>query len=101
MGKLSHGRLRRITAEFRGDEAVELDILEVSLRIEEVARTRQEVDSLVVRLAIQALRRAIAEFCDKTGVRYPNYRSLVEFLEDPRRETDDREPSNVVSLPGS
>lgn len=100
MGKLSHGRVRRIIAEFRGDEAVELDILEVSLRIEEVARTRQEVDSLMVRLAIQALKRAIDEFCGKTGVRYPNYRSLVEFLDEPRHEADSREPSNVVSLPG-
>lgn len=100
MGKLSHGRLRRITAEFRGDEAVELDIIEVSLRIEEVARTRLEVDSLMVRLAIQALKRTITEFCGKTGVRYPNYRSLVEFLDDHCHEADSREPSNVVSLPG-
>lgn len=97
MGKLSHGRIRRVAAEFRGDEAVELDIMEVSLRIEEVARTRLEVDSLMVRLAIRALKRALTDFCSKTGVRYPNYGALLAFLED-RPEAESREPAKVVSL---
>ncbi|MBI2311835.1 MAG: hypothetical protein HYU77_04940 [Betaproteobacteria bacterium] len=101
MSKLSHGRIRRIAAEFRGDEAVELDILEVMLRIEDVARTRQEVDSLMVRLGIKSLQRAIAELCSKTGVRYPSYPLLLAYLEDrPETAKPDHEPSNVVNLPG-
>lgn len=99
VSKLGHGRVRRVTAEFKGDEAVELDILEVLLRIEEVARTRQDVDSLMVRLGIKALKRALAELCSKSGVRYPSYPLLLAYLED-HPDTEDREPSNVVSLQG-
>jgi hypothetical protein len=36
----AHGRLKRLHAEFRGDEAVEIDMLEVILRMGEISRTR-------------------------------------------------------------
>ncbi len=51
----SHGRVKRLHAEFRGDEAVEIDMLEVMLRMGEISRTRIESDTRLVRLALKAL----------------------------------------------
>ena len=96
VNRLGHGRVRRIAAEFRGDEAVELDILEVSLRMGEMARTRIEADTMLVRLALKALDNAIADYCRKTGSRYPSGKMLMRYLDHlPDDITDD---PKVVSL---
>lgn len=97
MNKVSHGRLKRINAEFRGDEAVEIDILEVMLRMGEVARTRIESDTKLVRLALKALDRVIADCCGRTGQRYPTYSMLVKYL-DERDPVPQPEPTRVVSM---
>jgi hypothetical protein len=97
LNRMGHGRLRRVTAEFRGDEAVALDILEVALRMGEVARTRIEADTMVMRLALQALDRMIAEYCRETGARYPSYRTLSRHLAG-GASTTATEESNVVNL---
>jgi len=97
MSTISHGRVKRITAEFRGDEAVEIDILEVMLRMGEVARARIECDTKIVRLALKALDRAIADYCVRTGQRYPSYTVLEKFLEE-RDAAAQAEPARVVSL---
>ncbi|HXF68094.1 MAG TPA: hypothetical protein VNK67_15535 [Burkholderiales bacterium] len=97
MKPVNHGRIKRIHAEFRGDEAVEIDILEVMLRMGEVSRSRMECDTKLVRLALKALDRAIAEYCSRTGQRYPTYSVLARHLE----ETDGAaaaEPTRVVSM---
>ncbi len=97
MNRLTHGRIKRLNAEFRGDEAVEIELLEVSLRMGDVARTRMEADTLLARLALKALARAMGEYCGKTGLRYPSYRVLSAYL---NGETDSGEPaaSRVVNL---
>ena len=97
MSSVSHGRTKRINAEFRGDEAVEIDILEVMLRMGDVSRTRIECDTRLVRLALKALDRVIAEYCAKTGQRYPVYPALVKFL-DEREPAAPADPGRVVSL---
>jgi len=97
LGTVNHGRVKRMHAEFRGDEAVELDILEVMLRMDEVSRTRIECDTKLMRLALKALDRAIAEYCARTGLRYPAYLALVKFL-DERELTAQVEPTRVVSM---
>lgn len=97
MNKLGYGRLRRIAAEFRGDEAVELDILEVSLRMGEVARTRIEADTMLVRLALKALDNAITDYCRKTGSRYPSCKALMRYLDN--RPDDVADDPKIVSLP--
>lgn len=71
MASLNQGRVRRIHAEFRGDEAVELEILEVMLRMGEVSRTRIDTDTRMVRLAFRALERVVADYSGRTGQRYP------------------------------
>ena len=97
MNKLTHGRVKRIHAEFRGDEAVELDILEVSLRLGEVARTRMEADTVLTRLAYKALFRCVEEYSRKSGQRYPTYRSLLSYLEGAPIESEP-EGARVVSI---
>ena len=97
MSTASHGRVKRINAEFRGDEAVEIDILEVMLRMGEVSRTRIECDTRLVRLALKALDRVIADYCARTGQRYPVYPALVKFL-DERETPAPAEPTRVVSM---
>lgn len=98
MNRFGHGRLRRITAEIRGDEAVAIDILEVSLRMGEVARTRIESDTLLVRLALKTLDSVIAQCCSETGSRYPSYKALLRYL-DGRAGHAEPEDSNIVNLP--
>jgi len=97
MGTVNHGRLKRMHAEFRGDEAVELDILEVMLRMDEVSRTRIECDTKLMRLALKALDRAIADYCARTGQRYPAYHALLKFL-DEQELVAQAEPTRVVSM---
>lgn len=93
----SHGRIKRVNAEFRGDEAVEIEILEVMLRMGEVSRTRIECDTKLVRLALKALDRAVADYCGRTGQRYPTYSVLVKHL-DEREAPVQAEPARVVSM---
>lgn len=99
MNTLSHGRIKRIHAEFRGDEAVEIDILEVMLRMGEVSRTRIEGDTRLVRLALKALDRVMTDYTGKTGQRYPSYLVLMKYLD----ELEGSAPveARVVNLPKS
>lgn len=97
MASLNQGRIKRLHTEFRGDEAVELEILEVMLRMGEVARTRIESDTRLVRLALKALDRAIADYCARTGQRYPTYVVLSRYL-DEREAAAPGEPNRVVSI---
>jgi rubrerythrin len=92
-----HGRVKRINAEFRGDEAVEIDILEVALRMADVARTRAECDTKLVRLALRALDRTITQYCSRTAQRYPGYAALARFM-DEQEATEQAEPARVVSM---
>jgi hypothetical protein len=99
MSGSTHGRVKRIHAEFRGDEAVELDILEVMLRMGEVSRTRIESDTRLVRLALKALDRVMADYTGKTGQRYPSYIVVMKYLD----ELEGAAPADarVVNLPKS
>lgn len=97
MNRLAHGRVKRPHAEFRGDDAVELDIREVSLRLGEVARTRIEADTVLARLAFKALYRCIEDYSRKTGLRYPTYRNLAAYLDGTAVESDG-DGARVVSI---
>ncbi len=97
MTSLNQGRIKRIQAEFRGDAAVELEILEVMLRMREVSRTRVECDTKLVRLALKALDRAIADYSERTGQQYPTYGVLASYLEG-NVGAAQAEPPRVVSI---
>lgn len=97
MASFNQGRVKRIHAEFRGDEAVELEIIEVMLRMGEVSRTRIDTDTRMVRLALKALERMIADYTSKTGQRYPTYVLLSKYL-DERESPAQAETARVVSI---
>ena len=97
MTRLTHGRVKRIHAEFRGDEAVDLDVLEVSLRLGDVARTRIEADTLLTRLAYKALYRCFEEYSRKSGQRYPTYRMLLAYIDGAPIENE-ADGARVVSI---
>lgn len=73
---------RRISAELRGDDAVEADMLETMLRIQEMVRTKVERDSMLVQLAIMSLGRIVSDFRKKTGKRFPTAQDIEDFLHD-------------------
>lgn len=97
MSSLNQGKVKRVHAEFRGDEALELEILEVMLRMDEVSRTRIDTDTRMMRLAVKALGRVIVDFSVRTGQRYPTYAMLSRHLEEREAATQD-EPAQVVSM---
>lgn len=97
MASLNQGRIKRVHAEFRGDEAVALEILEVMLRMGEISRTRIDTDTRMVQLALKALERVIADYTARTGQRYPTYLMLSKHL-DEREAPAQAEPARVVSI---
>lgn len=96
----SHGRAKRLHAEFRGDEAVEIDMLEVILRMGEISRTRIESDTRLVRLALKALQNAMTDYCRKSGQRYPGYMTMMKYLDDADDPGQAGSP-RVISLPSA
>ena len=94
----SHGRVKRLHAEFRGDEAVEIDMLEVILRMGDISRTRIDSDTRLTRLALKALHNAMNDYCRKTGLRYPNYMTMMKYLDDTE---DQGQGSRVINLPSA
>jgi hypothetical protein len=97
VASLNHGRIKRIHAEFRGDEAVHLEILEVMLRMGEVTRSRIDSDTRLVRLALKALERVIADYSGKSGQRYPTYLMLSKHLDESDAPAQAESP-RVVSI---
>ena len=63
-----------------GDAAVEVDLLLRSLGIDAMARAKVEQDSVLVRLAIAALQRTMAECGRQLGKKYPDYEEVCQCL---------------------
>lgn len=87
---------RRICADFVGDEATDLDILEVSLGIHRSARSKSDRDTMLLKASIIALTEALQRYIQKTGIRYPDYEVFVQWLKD--GETVAAEDKAVVRL---
>jgi hypothetical protein len=102
MATLDHGRVRRVFADLRGDEAEELEILEVMLRMGEVSDTRIDTDTRMVRLAFRALGRVIGEFSARTGLD-PTYLMLCKHLEvrNAATQAETTQFGSVRELPGA
>lgn len=97
MANPDQGWVRRVHAEFRGEEATKLEILEVMLRMGEVSCTRIDTDTRMVRLAFRALERVIGEFSARTGLHDPSYLMLSRHLEE-WDAAPQAEPAQVVSM---
>jgi hypothetical protein len=98
MNRITHGRIKRIHAEFRGDEAVEIELLEVTLRMSDITRSRIDADTQLVRLALKALRRAMDDYCVQSGSRYPPYGALLTYLSGEAADAPAPEDARVVNL---
>lgn len=79
-------KVKRLSAEFIGDQAIEIELLEVSLRSGEEARSKLERDTALVGLALRALEHAIDEYRQKTGIRYPSRQQIEEYLSGERTD---------------
>ncbi len=93
MSKETDGMVaRRVCADFLGDDATDLDILEVSLGIHRNARSKSDRDTMLLKAAIIALSEAVERYRKKTGTRHPEYQEFLQWMqngektEEPERE---------------
>lgn len=73
-------KVKRLSAEFVGDQAIEIELLEVSLRSGEEGRSKLEKDTALVGLALRALEHTIDEYRAKTGIRFPSRHEIEQHL---------------------
>ena len=72
--------IRRVSAEFSGDEAVDLEIIEVSLGLSRVTRSKSERDTKLMQIALAALRKAVEQYRLESGERYPEFSEFAAWL---------------------
>ncbi len=72
--------VKRISGEFHGDDAVEMEIIEVSLGVSRIARSKSDRDDLVLRAARFALTKTLALYRLETGERFPEYHDFLSWL---------------------
>lgn len=73
--------IRRICADFQGEAAVEIDMLEVQIGINRAARNRSERDAFMVELALLSLRKHMDAYIVLSGEKYPDYRNIANWLD--------------------
>ena len=56
---INNSDMKKITASFTGDEAIELELLEKALRLDKLTKTKSQRDNAFFGLALDALRKAI------------------------------------------
>jgi len=72
--------IKKITATFTGDQAIELELLEKSLRLDKLAKTKSERDNLFFSLALDSLRKSIIKYSKQHGTKYPSYEQMKDYL---------------------
>ena len=72
--------VRRVSAEFIGDEAVDLEIIEVSLGLSRVTRSKSERDTKLMQVALAALGKVIEQYRLESGERYPEFGDFAAWL---------------------
>lgn len=72
--------VRRVSAEIFGDQAVDLEIMEVSLGLNRVTRSKGDRDAKLMKLALAALRKAVSQYSTENRVRYPELGEFSEWL---------------------
>lgn len=64
-----------------GEEAIELELLEKSLRIDKLAKSKSERDNLFFGLALDALQKTIHSYNKAHQVKYPSYNQIKAYLD--------------------
>ncbi|MHB8314503.1 MAG: hypothetical protein ACYDCW_02135 [Acidithiobacillus ferrivorans] len=72
--------IRRVSAEFVGDDAVDLEIIEVSLGLNRIARSKSERDTKLMQVALAALGKTIEQYRSFSGERYPEFSEFATWL---------------------
>ncbi len=72
--------IRRVSAEFSGDEAVDLEIIEVSLGLSRITRSKSERDTKLMQVALAALRKVIEQYRSEIGERYPEFGDFAAWI---------------------
>lgn len=72
--------VRRVSAEYFGDDAVDLEIMEVTLGLNRNSRNKGDRDTKLMKIAFSALRRAIEQYRMETGERYPDFDTFASWL---------------------
>ena len=72
--------IRRVSAEFSGDEAVDLEIIEVSLGLSRITRSKSERDTKLMQVALAALGKVVEQYRLKSGERYPEFGDFAAWL---------------------
>lgn len=72
--------IKKITASFIGDEAIELELLEKSLRLDKQFKTKSERDNHFISLALDALGKCIADCSMSLLTKYPSYNEVKQYL---------------------
>jgi len=96
--KNTSGPVRRVCADMVGDDAVDLEILEVSLGIQRIAKSKGDRDGLLIKAAFVALGRAVEEYRSESGIRHPEYESFVEWLENNEKPHETEKSTPVAAV---
>lgn len=72
--------VRRVSAEFVGDEAVDLEIIEVSLGLNRISRSKSDRDTKLMQVALASLKNSIEQYRSKSGERYPEFGNFAAWL---------------------
>jgi len=72
--------IRRVSAEFSGDDAVDLEIIEVSLGLSRATRSKSERDTKLMQVALAALGKVIEQYRSERGERYPEFGDFAAWI---------------------
>jgi hypothetical protein len=72
--------IKKINATFTGEEAIELELLEKSLRIDKFSKSKSERDNLFFNLALNALQKTIQNYAKVNNLKYPFYEQIKAYL---------------------
>lgn len=71
---------KKISSTFFDDEAIELELLEKSLRIDKLGKVKSERDKAFLRLAFSGLKFAMDSYKSANAIKYPSAEQLSEFF---------------------
>lgn len=91
--------IRRICADFHDDQATEIDMLEVRIGIHRAARSKSDRDKVLTDTALTALKHVVEAYSSLIGDKYPDYQTILGFLESGTFERYVCEPPSM-RIPG-
>lgn len=91
--------VRRVSAEIFGDQALDLEIMEVSLGLNRATRNKGDRDARLLTLALAALRKAVSQYSTENRVRYPELGEFSEWLGIHHENAEDATEQEMATSP--